>query len=94
MVWVVNFPSYYSAHLFQNDAYCMIDTAVISCAVDSNTPYQLTIRSSPKTVTAGTAYTITIMGLAAPRHPYTNDQYPGRYIFVGVLENSTSTVYA
>ena len=52
MQWVINFPSYYSSHLFQQDAYCMIDTAVIPCAVDPNTPYQLILQSSPKTVTA------------------------------------------
>ena len=38
MVWIVNFPSYYSPQLFQQDAYCLLDSAAIPCAVDPNTP--------------------------------------------------------
>jgi hypothetical protein len=94
MVWIINFPSYYSPQLFQTDAYCMIDTAVIDCVVDPNTPYQLIITNSPKMQNAGIAYTISVIGLAAPRNPYTNNAFLSRYIFVGVLENSASTHYA
>ena len=94
MVWIVNFPSYYSPQLFQEDSYCLIDSAVISCTVDPNTPYQLIISGSPKTNNAGVPYTITIVGLACPRSLYTNNAYPSRYIFMGVLENSQSTSFA
>jgi hypothetical protein len=85
MVWIINFPSYYSPQLFQNDAYCMIDTAVIPCSVDTNTPYQLTVYNSPKTVFAGTSYKITIVGLDSPRLLYTGGIFQSRYMFVGVL---------
>lgn len=85
MVWIINFPSYYSPQLFQNDAYCMIDTAVIPCSVDSSTPYQLTVYNSPKTVYAGTSYKITLVGLDCPRLLYTGGVYQSRYMFVGVL---------
>jgi hypothetical protein len=94
MVWIINFPSYYSPELFQQDAYCLIDLAVISCYADPNTPYQLIITGSPKTMSAGIAYTISVIGLAAPRSIYTNNAYPSRYIFVGVLQNITSTSYS
>jgi len=94
MVWIINFPSYYSPQLFQTDAYCMIDTAVIDCVVDPNTPYQLIVSNSPKMVNAGIAYKISVIGLAGPRNPYTNNAYPSRYIFVGVLQNSASSAYA
>jgi hypothetical protein len=43
---------------------------------------------------AGVAYTISVIGLAAPRNPYTNNAFLSRYIFVGVLQNSSSTYYA
>lgn len=85
MVWVVNFPSYYSPQLFQEDSYCLIDSAVIFCSVDPNTPYQLAISGSPKTKNAGVPYTISIVGLACPRSLYTNNAYQSRYIFIGVL---------
>lgn len=91
MIWVFNFPSYYSPQLFQEDAYCMIDTAVIPCYVDANTPFQLIATNSPKTISAGTSYKITLVGLAAPRAVYTTNTYMSRYIFIGVLANSDST---
>jgi hypothetical protein len=94
MLWVINFPSYYSPQLFLQDAYCMIDTAFISCAIDPNTPYQLIVSNSPKMVNAGTPYTISVIGLACPRYIYANNFFPNRYIFVGVLQNSSSTAYA
>ena len=56
MVWIVNFPSYYSESLFNFNAYCMIDTAPIECLADPTTPYQLIIRNSPKIITANTTY--------------------------------------
>lgn len=85
MMWIINFPSYYSPQLFQQDAYCMIDSAVIPCLADPNTPYQLIIKNSPKTKNYGVSYTISVIGLAAPRNAYTNGVYPSRYIFIGVL---------
>lgn len=93
MVWVINFPSYYSSTLFQLDPYCMINGAVISCAPDPNTPYQLIITNSPKTINAGTPYVISVVGLACPRALYTNNANPSRYIFIGVLQNSGSSSY-
>lgn len=94
VLWIVNFPSYYSPDLFQNDAYCMINSAKTACQVDPTTPYQLIISNSPVTVMAGTPYTISVVGLAAPRALYTNGAYTQRYIFMGILQNSTSTAYA
>ena len=85
VVWIVNFPSYYSPDLFQKDAYCMVNIARIQCEVDTATPYQLIITDSPVTVMAGTSYTISVIGLASPRKIYTNGAYAQRYIFVGVL---------
>ena len=93
MIWVINFPSYYSPELFQQDAYCTLNSAKIDCAVDSTTPYQLLITASPVTVDAGTSYEIAVIGLSSPRNIYTNDAYPQRYIFVGVLTSSASTFY-
>ena len=93
MRWIINFPSYYSPHLFQNDAYCLINDAQIPCVIDSNAPYQLIISESPVTVNAGTSYTLSVLGLSAPRSLYTNDEYPQRYIFVGVLVSSDSTAF-
>lgn len=93
MRWVINFPSYYSSQLFQQLPYCMINGSPIPCSVDPTTPYQLLIYNSPATVEAGTPYEITVVGLAAPRRTYTNNAYPQRYIFVGVLLSSTSTAY-
>lgn len=94
MVWIINFPSYYSPQLFQQDPYCLINSAVIPCNIDPNTPYQLLISNSPITNNAGVAYTISVIGLAAPRRLYTNNAYLSRYIFVGVLQNSSSSAYA
>ena len=94
VVWIVNFPSYYSPELFQTDAYCMVNQAKTSCVVDANTPYQLIVSNSPATVMAGTAYTLSVIGLSAPRALYTNGAYAQRYIFVGVLANSSSTFYS
>jgi hypothetical protein len=94
MVWIINFPSYYSPQLFQQDAYCMIDTAAIPCLADPTTPYQLIVKNSPKTISLGVAYKISIIGLAAPRSIYTNNAYPSRYIFIGVLQNSASSSYS
>lgn len=90
-VWIVNFPSYYYEELFNFTPYCMIDTAPIECAADPITPYQVVIKKSPKIVSAQTQYEISIHRLTSPRSIYTNDYYPSRYLFVGVLENSTST---
>lgn len=90
MVWIINFPSYYSPSLFQQDSYCLLNTAVIPCSPDPNTPYQLIVSNSPMLVNAGVAYTLTVAGLAAPRSIYTNNAYPNRYIFIGVLQNSLS----
>lgn len=94
MIWVINFPSYYSSQLFQQLPYCTINGSPIPCAVDPTTPYQLIIKDSPATVPAETPYEITVVGLAAPRNIYTNNAYPQRYIFVGVLVSSSSTAYA
>lgn len=88
MIWIINFPSYYSPTIFNYDPYCLIDGAPIKCYTDLNTPYQILIVESPKIISAGTYYTISIIGIACPRAKYTGDVYPDRYIFVGVLENS------
>jgi hypothetical protein len=93
MVWVFNFPSYYSSHLFQKDAYCTINGIPLTCTVDSVTPYQLKLSASPVTVIAGTPYELALVGMASPRRIYTNSAYPQRYIFIGVLVSSTSTYY-
>ena len=94
VVWIVNFPSYYSPQLFQNDAYCLVNGALAFCQVDPNTPYQLVISNSAATVMAGNAYTVSVIGLAAPRGIYTNNAYSQRYIFIGVLQNSSSKAYS
>jgi len=94
MVWIINFPSYYSPQVFQQDAYCMIDTAFINCAIDPTTPYQIIVSNSPKMIDSGVPYTITVIGIACPRKIYTNGAYPNRYIFVGVLQNVQSTSYS
>jgi hypothetical protein len=94
MQWILNFPSYYSPQLFQQDAYCTINGATIPCAVDPSTPYQLLVTDSPVTVAAGTSYQLTVTGLAAPRSIYTNNAYPQRYLFVGVLVRAGSSSYA
>ena len=85
MVWIVNFPSYYIDKLFNYNPYCLIDTTPIPCYADTDTPFQLIVKSSPKLVSNGTQYKITIIGLATPRSVYMGDLYPNRYIFVGVL---------
>lgn len=93
MLWVINFPSYYSQTLFQQEPYCTLNGAKIPCRVDTASPYQLIVYKSPVTVLAGTAYELTVAGLAAPRNIYTNDAYPQRYIFVGVLLSASATSY-
>ena len=93
-VWIVNFPSYYYEQLFNFSPYCMIDTAPIECAADSVTPYQVVIKKSPKIISAQTQYQISIHRLTSPRSIYTNNYYPSRYLFIGVLQNSTSTQYS
>ena len=93
MVWIINFPSYYSPDLFQQDAYCTINGAEATCYKDTTTPYQLIITGSPVTVTAGISYELAVVGLASPRSVYTNDVYPQRNLFVGILTSLTSSVY-
>lgn len=93
MVWIINFPSYYNQWLFNYNPYCMIDSTPIECLADPTTPYQLIIRNSPKIITNGTLYTISVHRLTCPRAKYTNDYYRSYYLFVGVLETVSSTVY-
>lgn len=90
MVWIVNFPSYYNAELFNYNPYCMIDSTPIYCYADPTTPYQLIIQNSPKKIVSGTTYTITINRLASPRGKYTNDYYRSYYLFIGVLSSITA----
>ncbi len=94
MIWIINFPCYYVSNLFNYQPYCLIDTTPLTCIADTNTPYQLIIKDSPKIITFGNAYMITIMGLACPRSIYMNNVYPDRYIFIGVLKNSSSNYYS
>lgn len=94
VVWIINFPSYYSTDIFQQDPYCMVNSAVTDCSIDPNTPYQLIISNSPVTVMAGSSYTLSVIGVSSPRAIYTNNAYPQRYIFIGVLQNSKSTTYS
>ena len=86
MVWILNFPSYYNEKIFNYNSYCMIDTTPIECFADPTTRYQLIIRNSPKIITNGTFYTISVHRLACPRSIYTNNYYRGYYLFIGVLE--------
>jgi hypothetical protein len=72
----------------------MIDSAVIPCSVDPNTPYQLVVSSSPKIKNVGVPYVLSIVGVACPRNLYTNNAFLSRYIFIGVLQNSSSTYYS
>ena len=85
MVWIVNFPSYYYEQLFNFNPYCMIDSAPIECYADPTTPYQLIIKSSPKIIYAQNSYEISVHRLTSPRSKYTNDYYPSRYLFIGIL---------
>jgi hypothetical protein len=85
MIWIINFPSYFSPQLFEQDAYCMIDSAMIPCMADPTTPYQIIVKNSPKTVYAGNSYKISLVGIACPRRLYTNNAYLSRFMFVGVL---------
>ena len=85
MLWIINFPSYFSPQLFEQDAYCMIDSAVIPCMADPTTRYQIIVKNSPKTVYAGSPYKISLIGIACPRRLYANNVYPSRFMFVGVL---------
>ena len=93
-VWVVNFPSYYYEELFNFIPYCMIDTAPIDCAADPTTPYELIIKNSPKIIYAQSSYEISVHRLTSPRSIYTNDYFPSRYLFIGILETETSTIYS
>lgn len=93
MVWIINFPSYYNQELFNYNAYCLIDSAPVECLPDPTTRYQLIIRNSPKVITNGTAYTLSIYRLACPRAKYTNNYYPGYYLFIGVLESVDASYY-
>ncbi len=72
----------------------MVNNAVTDCSIDPNAPYQLVVRNSPAAVMAGTSYTLSVIGVASPRAIYTNNAYPQRYIFIGVLQNSSSTAYS
>ena len=85
MVWIVNFPSFYTDKLFNFEPYCLIDNAPLNCYNDLNIQYQLIITGSPKIIQAGTNYTLTIIGLACPRHAYTHDLFLNRYLFIGML---------
>ena len=94
MVWIVNFPSYYTDILFNYLPYCMIDGAPLTCYADTMTKFQLIITGSPRIIQSQTAYKITIMGLAAPRNKYTHHAYQNLYMFVGVLESLSASAYA
>jgi hypothetical protein len=72
----------------------MVNRAKTHCVVDPSTPYQLIVSNSPATAMAGTPYNLSIIGLAAPRGLYTNGAFAQRYIFVGVLANSSSNYYS
>lgn len=63
----------------------MIDTAPIECSPDPTTPYQLIIKNSPKIIYAQNSYEISVHRLTSPRSIYTNDYYPSRYLFIGIL---------
>jgi hypothetical protein len=85
--WIINFPSYYSPLIFNYDPYCLINGSPVECNADPLTPYQLIIKKSPRIVAANVSYVLSIVGIACPRVKYTNDMYPSRYIFIGLLEN-------
>jgi hypothetical protein len=93
MIWIVNFPSYYSPLIFNNEPYCLIEGSPIKCYADPNTPYQLIIERSPRIIAANNHYKISILGVACPRVQYMGDSFPNRYIFIGILENSLSEFY-
>jgi hypothetical protein len=93
MIWIINFPSYYSPLIFNYEPYCLIDGSPINCYADTNTPYQLILDMSPAIIAAGVSYTVSIVGVACPRVIYMDDTFPNRYIFLGILENSQSTSY-
>lgn len=54
-VWYLNFPRYYSEHLWNEDylIYCTINDVPIQCGRDLNTPYQVIISNSPRIVETG-----------------------------------------
>jgi len=93
MIWVVNFPSYYSPLIFNYEPYCLIEGSPIECHADPNTPYQLIIENSPRIIAATIYYKISILGVACPRVQYMGNSFPNRYIFIGILENSVSEYY-
>ncbi len=81
MIWVINFPSYYSPLIFNYEPYCLIEGSPIKCYADPNTQYQLIIEKSPRIIAAGISYKITILGVACPRVQYMGNSFPNRYIF-------------
>jgi hypothetical protein len=85
MVWVINFPSYYSPLIFNYDSYCLIEGSPIQCTPDPNTPYQLIITNSPRIIAVQTSYKISILGVACPRAKYMGSTFKDRYLFVGIL---------
>ena len=93
MIWIVNFPSYYSENVFNLEPYCLIDSTPLSCKIDPTTPYQIIIEKSPKIINPQTQYTISVMRVACPRSIYAHDSFKARYIFLGILENSASQSY-
>lgn len=93
MIWIVNFPSYYSPLIFNYESYCLIDGSPIKCYADPNTPYQLIIEKSPRIIAAGVSYKMSILGVACPRVLYMGNKFPNRYIFIGILQNSLSDYY-
>ena len=93
MIWIINFPSYYSPLIFNYEPYCLIDGSPIDCSIDPNTQYQLIIKNSPQIIAATVSYKISIVGVACPRVKYMSNIFPNRYIFIGILENSLSDYY-
>ena len=94
MVWVINFPSYYSDNLFRPYPYCLIDSAPIECLQDPSTPYQMLIRNSPKIVEAEQVYRLTVMGIQCPKALYLQGRYPLRYLFFGILPDQAADSFA
>jgi len=72
----------------------MIDSTPINCLIDLNTPYQIVIKNSPKTINSGTPYKLKIFGISCPRSLYMNNNYPNRFIFIGLLDNFSSDKYS
>lgn len=93
MIWIVNFPSYYSPLIFNSEPYCLIDGSPITCYPDPLTPYQLIVEKSPRIIGATIAYKLTIMGVSCPRVQYMGNTFPNRYVFIGILQNSLTSYY-